>query len=213
MQADLKTVSTSSVFLNQTKNYNASDSFQYQCADIFGDQFMYSDGNHLYFIKRTGNVPTSLYFALPSPTIVLSAAITDSFAVLTTKSGSMQIMLINCIACVFNYSYTSGTTMTTSMYKIIPRAGSATKWLRVARAASKYQSGNVTVLWILQDGAAEKLAINLNTLSTTQLSTLSLGPNALMVTNYDLILFTNNTNQAYLTNYSLATSSLQILMP
>jgi hypothetical protein len=175
---------------------------------------MYSDGNHLYFIKRTGSVSTSLYFSLPTTMVILSAAITDSFAVLSTKSGSsMQIMLINCIGCVFNYSYTSGTTMPTSMYKIMSRAGSATKWLRVARAGSKYQSGNLTVFWILQDGTAEKLAVDLNALTTTQLNTLSLGPNTLMVTNYDLVLFTNNSNQVYLADYSLASSSLQILMP
>lgn len=193
MQADQNTVDTSLPLLNQTKRYNTSDSFQYQWADVSGSQFLYSDGTNIYFIRRTGTVPTSIYFALPNPTVIISASITESFALLTIKNPGLQVMLINCVPCIFSYSYTSGTTMSSSMYKIVNLPGSPTKWYRVTRADPEFQSGSLTSLWILDDGNAKYLTVDLVSLATTELNAMNLGSNAFMVSNNQVVLFANRT--------------------
>lgn len=218
MQSDQVTVNTSAVLLSRTKSFSYSPAFTYKCSDAFKSMFVYSDGSYLYFIKSSGGTaPTSIYFAIPTTVNILDMTITDSYALITwatSGSTSISVILIPCVSCIFNYAYTSGTTMSTSMYRTLSIAATATSWVRIARTDPSYSTNSSTAFWLLIDSTSSKKLIDTATfLTTSNVASLSLGSLAKMVANSNYVILTNSSSSIFVGDYSLSSPSVQSILP
>lgn len=127
--------------------------------------------------------------------------------------GSISINIISCVTCVFNYVYTSGTTMPASMYQTITFTASPTFKVIAAKADNSYRINSASALWLLVDSIAKKQLFEASNLSTSTLGTISLGSNGDLVTNYHYTILTNSSACLYLGNYSLSNHDTQTFCP
>jgi hypothetical protein len=208
MLTDRKTINIASPLLIQSKTWTANSTVRYQSADIYDSSFAYCDGANLYFMKYTpGNGTTSLFFTLPLPRPPLSILLTRTRTLLALHTTPQpMVLLVECTACVFAYTFTSGSAMPSTMYRVLAYPGSPSVRFSFTLADSSLQQGQLSAAWALLDSSLITFTFDNSTLALTAQSSTSIGIVGKLSTNYEKGMVVYGSSSIALRDYNLTSA-------